>query len=293
MVKQKKIYLISGIILSIVGIVLVSFYLKKEREKITQELTGAFKNEYKSLDSIIVAKRNIPAGVAIVSGMLEARVVPQQYIQPQAARSSDNIVGMKAAVPIQSGEQITLSKLIAQGGGEGRTLAMRVPVGKRAITISIDKTGGLIGMISAGDYVDVMAVLPIPGMSSEGKQVAQATTVSLFQNVLVLAVGRELGREQKSKGSPGADDSLITLALPSQIANLLSFVSEQAKIRLVLRSPMDDRVEQLPVANWQTLFQYLNFYQPAPAQIEEEPTTEPRKIEIYRGLDKGYIPVTK
>jgi Flp pilus assembly protein CpaB len=177
-------------------------------------------------------------------------------------------------------------------------------------------------MIKPGDYVDVIAILPPTAIPiAEGRDIVQKATVPLFQNVLVLAVGGQLSASPAEEEAGGRWSwampprekeqpqqrkqevlPLVTLALPPQEASLLSFISEQGKVRLVMRSQADATVQPLPPANWETFFAYVNSKlppQPKQDTTENEPEEapviikEPRKIEIYRGLNKEYITLSE
>jgi pilus assembly protein CpaB len=200
---------------------------------------------------------------------------------------------MITIAPVSKGEQITLSKLsyTRQAGG----LAEATPVGKRAITVSVDNLSSLAGMIKPGDYVDVIAMIPVPATGTDGKPTTQTAVLPLFQNVLVLAVGQEIGQvisaESRYKQAERSEPSpLITLALSPQEANLIAFVQEQSKIRLVLRSPADSKIEPVQITSWDTLFQYV---MPKDISKTELPKEEGPFVEIYRGLNKERIILSK
>jgi pilus assembly protein CpaB len=303
---QKRLNIIIGIICVILAIVVLNFYITNERKKMAEALKRAFTEKYRDLVSVLVAKRDIPVGAEITADMLESKIIPKRYVEPQAATSLDKVTGKKTVVPIKKGEQIILSKLTSAVGirpTKKRSLAMATPVGKRAITVKVDNIAGLAGMIKPGDYVDVIALIPIPAKTPEGKQVTQTATLPLFQNVLVLAVGKEIGGKEERGSKAGwmfgnkfgkkdkteGVTNLITLALAPQEASLLSFVSEQGKIRLVLRSPADAKVQPLPPASWDMLFQYVNSLLPQ----KRKEIKQPKKIEIYRGLNKDYITLSE
>ena len=151
-------------------------------------------------------------------------------------------------------------------------------------------------MLRPGDYVDVLAMIPIPMQTADGKQAAQLVVAPLFQNVLVLAVGRETGTVAKSADRYGAEEKkesspLITIALGPKEANLIAYVQEQSKIRLVLRSPADSKIESMMPTTLDSLLQYIL---PPPPQ-KAEPVKEPAKeyVEIYRGLNKEMIELSK
>ena len=304
-ISKKRLNLSIGITLSIIAIVLLNIYLGKERNKMSEDLKRAFMERYKNLGSVIVAKKHIPPGAQITPNMLETKVVPNEYIQPRAATSANRISGMRTAIAIEKGEQISLNKLLSPGIARGKSLAMATPAGKRAITINVDNIAGLMGMLRPDDYVDVIVLMAVPTRTKEGKQVKQMQmlTIPLFQNVLVLAVGNRLAAIEEGESSrwkwAGAKETkttkvsasgAVTLALLPREASLLSFVSEQGRIRLVIRSPADAIVQPIPPANWETFFEYISSTLPKQAQ---QVIQTPKRIEIYRGLKKDYITISK
>jgi len=309
--QQKKVYLIIGVILGILGIGLLTVYLRIERVKMAEELKDTFREERKTLESVVVAVANIPRGTTITSRIIGTEVISRRYVQPNAVKSVNEIIGVKTIIPISKGEYITFNKLAIFREGQERTLASAVPVGKRGITIKVDKISSVAGMIKAGDYVDVIALFSAPMRSVGGKQITQTITLPLFQNVLILAIGQEV-YDQKSGGDQGilsalrlkggrkvadrdsAFPSLVTLALSPQDINYLSFISEQGKIRLVLRSPADAKVKEVPIANWESLFQYVNSLYPGQQKTKEiKEMKRSRQVEIYRGFNKSYMAVAE
>lgn len=296
--QKQRLILIIGIVLGLLAVFMAKVYIDQQRSIIQDQAKRAVAQIQASQTAVLVAKKDILRGTVIEAEMLETAIIPNQYIQPQAVASLDRIAGMIAVAPISKGEQISLSKLSysKQGGTGGGSLAEATPIGKRAVTISVDNLASLAGMVKSGDYVDVIAMLPVPVQTLDGKQATQAAVMPLFQNVLVLAVGQEIGaiamaqpegrykREEKREASP-----FITLALSPQEASLIAFVQEQGKIRLVLRSPADSKIESLQPASWETLFQYLMPREAVKAQVPDESAGY---VEIYRGMSKERIPLS-
>lgn len=295
MQRQQQIILISGIIVALIAVFMVNAYISQQRQTIQEQAKKALVNIQANQTAVLVAKKEIPRGTVIDAEMLESAIVPNQYIQPQAVTSLDRISGMVTIAPITKGEQISLTKLSStrQTGG----LAEATPVGKRAVTISVDNIASLAGMLKPGDYVDVIAMVPTPVQTPEGKQQTQIVTLPLFQNVLVLAVGQETGtliqaearykKEQRQETTP-----LITLALIPQEASIIAFVQEQAKIRLVLRSPADSNIQPIQLTNWDTIQQYM-FPKEVSKEIPQKEEPEVEYVEIYRGLSKEKMPLSK
>ncbi len=308
---KKIIFFIAAGFFAILAVVATNIYLTQQAQEVKEKAKQEVARQQAMQAAVVIAKQDIPQGVTIEPGMVDTKIIVRDYIQPNAAQYPERIVGMKTLVPISQDEQITLTKLTSPKEVATKTsLATATPIGKRAISIPVDNQSSIMGLIKPGDYVDVLATVPVPVLDTSGKQVVQPAVVSLFQNVLVLTVntnmgtnvGSDSGRYQQESSS-GSGPSLITLALSPQEANLLAFVQEQGRVRLSLRSPADSRIEPLQVANWENLFTYLlppEMREKAMAESQKkgssaETTVEKpryREIEIYRGLKKESIPVT-
>jgi pilus assembly protein CpaB len=298
-IDKQKLILIGGVVLGIVAIVMTKMYLDQQEQALQQKAKAEIASMQSNQTAVLVAKQDIPQGVVIAGEMFETAIVPNKFVQPQAVTSLDRISGMITVAPISKGEQISLSKLVQEKKAGGGDLAGVTPAGKRAVSIIVDNMSSLAGMVQPGDYVDVLATLPIPAQGQDGKVVTQMAVIPLFQNVLVLAVGQNTGSIQAAgryaeapASSGGGGNSLITLALGPQEANLVAFVQEQGKMRLIMRSPADANIEPVSPASWESLFQYIMPPQkeaPAPAPVED--TNE--YVEVLRGLSKEKVPLSK
>ena len=303
--QKQRLILIIGVVLGLVAVLLTKAYLDKQRVMLAEEAKKKVESIKTDLQTnqtaVLVAKQDIPRGAAIAPEALEVKIIPNQFVQPQAVTSIDRVGGMVTIAPVSAGEQVTLSKLShpRQAGGGG--LSGLTPAGKRAITIQVDNLASLVGMIKPGDYVDIITMMNMPVQNPQGQQVNQITVLPLFQNVLILAVGQDTGgvvmdeqgryrKEERREASP-----FITIALSPQEANLMAFVQEQGKLRLVLRSPADSQVQPMQLASWDTLFQYLNLMpkEAQPAETKEEAPAPIGYVEVYRGLNKEIMPMTK
>lgn len=300
MIQRQRLFLVVGIVMALLSVFMVKVYLDQQRQLMQEQAKRDLSKIQANQTAVLVAKKDIPRGVVIASELLEVAIVPHQYVQPQAVTSLDRISGMFTAVPISKGEHITLSKLIWSKEAARGSLAMATPVGKRAITISVDNIAALAGMIKPGDYVDVIVFLPVPVQTPEGKPATQIAVMPLFQNILVLAVGQETGviptpesESRYKKEEKKEISSLITLALGPQETNLIAFVQEQGKIRLVLRSPADSQIQPVQPASWETVFQYVMPQEAAKPEAKKEEPREIGFVEIYRGLNKEKVPLYK
>jgi pilus assembly protein CpaB len=301
--QKQRIVLIVAVVLGIIAAFMAKVYIDQQKHTVVEEADKKIADMQARIQEnqtpVLVAKEEIIQGTAIAPNMLGVAIIPNQYVEPQAVTSMDSVSGMITVTPIAKGEQITLNKLAQSGQRTGADLAQITPVGKRAVTISIDNIATLAGMVKPGDFVDVISLVSVP-MPAQGsaRPETQVSAISLFQNVLVLAVGQQTGvlsaAEEAARKTAGGGQSesspLVTLALTSQEANLIAFVQEQGKIRLIMRSPEDTQIQQTIPAGWDNLVQYIIPKVQKP--VEEEAEKGPY-VEVYRGLNKDKVFLSK
>lgn len=195
--------------------------------------------------NVLVAKEYIAPYSVINQDLVQVVKVPNKFCQPGALTSVKDLLDEKgksiysSIVPIMGGEQIVATKLAMFGRETG--LSIIVPKGKRAVSIKVDNVSGVSGLIKPGDYVDVIGTFDY----IEGKE-AKSQTVSILQNVLVLAVGQEViggatkkAKKAKKKGweelmSPTGAANTVTLALTFREAQIVTFAQEKSKLKLLL-----------------------------------------------------------
>lgn len=277
-IPKKHLPLIIATVTGIIAVALINRYIQQQ-VKIAREREA---EQLKNLTTVVIAKVDIPAGTVLKEQMLKEETISRKLLQPKAATSIERVVDRFTLVPMSKGEQVLLNK-VSITGLEG-SLSMKVPAGKRAIAIPVDSLSSVGGMIRPGDHVDIVGLVPVPGVTAEGKQITQMTPMLLFQDVLILAVGQEFTTVPGAKKEERAVSPTVTVALTPHEANLVAFVQEQSKIRLILRSPGDTQTQPIPPATWETLFRTV---MPQLVEKPPQPPSKPqRKVEIYRGLQK-------
>lgn len=311
---QKNMPMIIAGVLALIAVVIAGSYFK-QREARLAALAAARSPKGKQVQieekKVVVAKKDIIKGSVIDSKMVELKSIPVKFIQPGATGSIDRIIDKVTMTPITKGEQILRNKLVSDAA-DLSSLSYRTPMGKRAITIPVDNISSVGGMIRPDDYVDILGLIPQTMQVGE-EQVTQYATVPLFQKVLVLAVGRDVGASKRSKGGASGPVSTITVGLEPQKATMVAFIQEQGgKLRFVLRSPSDTGVTLAQPVNWDTLFLYLFpdliqqiqsgkaggmspmmlMQQGGVVEEEDEQPTGPQ-VEIYRGSQREVVPLLK
>ncbi len=265
---------------------IVTFILAVALGVVTVVLTGKFvddrnkENAKKLADQIELERKNAEQReMALVN---EIGVVKKQMQQME----SQIIAKLKE----KEGQEME--------AGLPATFALRTPPGKRALTIAIDSLSAVGGLISPGDFVDIIAHLNVPQflinpMAGSGDSKGGSVTTILFQNIEVLAVGTNF--KMGSSGSiyenqQKAGSLNVTLAVTAEEASLLTFAQPNGKLQFSLRAPTEQGVEKTEIASWNALSDFIEkrqgtkLFAPKKEEITEEEIKEPPKpvIQIFR-----------
>ena len=242
---------------------------------------------YKDPIQVLVTAKDLPPGTALESGQLELAEVPEKFVQPYAARTPRDVVGLVTAVPLAKGEQVLMNKLRRPDEAPtGSTLAGLTPEGKRAVTIGVDAITGVGGFVRPGDEVDVLWTLKLP-QAGGAPQEGQVIMLTLFQKVPVLAVGGQMvGRPPAAGEAQQAPrDYTVTLGLSPQDTAFLLFARAQGSIQLSLRPKKQGESQEaaVPPTNINTLLE-------AKLGLKTSPPPKPaRQVEVYKGLKRDVV----
>ena len=155
-----------------------------------------------------------------------------------------NAINRGVISDLYQGEPILESRLAPIGSGGD--LAATIPDGMRAIAVRVDEVVGVAGFVTPGQHVDVLASGTPPGASNvPGSAEAQQGTLvkTLLQNIQVLSAGVNIQKD--AEGKPQQVQVVNLLVTPEQ-AETLTLAGNGVKIQLVLRNPLDTKVD--PVA---------------------------------------------
>ena len=187
---------------------------------------------------VVVAATDILPGTAIEENMIAETEVPLKFLQPGAFSSIRDAVGQVPAVPIPEGGQVTGTSMT----GVGRTLSTKIPRGRRAVSVAVSDVTGVSSLVRPNNYVDVLATLKLG--TAPGSNDQRTFVMTVFQNVLVLAVGQDMGevrqRSEDDAGPLGGNQSetfaTVTLALSPQQVQDLILAQDVGDVSLSLRS---------------------------------------------------------
>ena len=197
---------------------------------------------------LVATTRPIRIGETIRADMIRsANADPMKF---PTAISAAEILGKVATRDIPGNSLIPREAI-----GQETKLAIRVPMGMRAISIDTTAEIAVAGLVRPGDRVDVQVVYPgedaITGARGNGRSEAR----TLLQMVPVLAVGDvvvgtavQSGTVASAVGQGGAEVSApppppartVTLALSPEQVSRLSLAKSTGALYLSLRNPDDN-----------------------------------------------------
>jgi len=275
--------LIFALIMGLASVAIMREVIVKERRALAIERKKLYA-EYQAPVEVIVAATDIPQDATLEPAHLKKAAVPERFAQPYAVGSPAELLGKVALAPIAEGEQVLLNKVrSADAVPATATLSSLTPKGKRAVTIGVDAITGVGGFVRPGDAVDVLWTIQIPAATPGQSEQGQLVTVTLFQEVPVLAVGREIvGRSTQT--SEASNQYTVTLALTPQETSFLLFAREQGRIQLSLRSNEEKGPVAVVPANITALMQAMF------GDVAAAPEPKPRReVEVYKGLERDVV----
>jgi pilus assembly protein CpaB len=189
--------------------------------------------------SVLVAREKIKAGELPAKQLLATRTVPSICVDERTitADRSAEVTSLAASVAIAEGQTLLWTDFIERKTALTKDLAALVDSGQRAITIPVDGTLSMGGMLEPGHRVDILGTF-----KRLNKNKKEKATVTLLQNVPVLAIGGRLGTG--AVPAVARRFSTVTLSVKIEEAELLSLAKTQGILSLVLRGHQDLAIVQ-------------------------------------------------
>jgi pilus assembly protein CpaB len=229
---------------------------------------------------VVVAADDIQVGVKLADHDVRMVTIPQSAVPPGAFSATSKVLGRGAVLPMSSGEFILPGKLAALNAGAG--LPSMIPPGMRAVSVRVNDVVSVAGFVQPGTRVDVLAT----GNQGNGND-RQTTTV--LENVAVIAVGKSLDRNASADAQTAP---VITLLVSPDDAQKLALVSQEGRIQLSLRNPLDTKKGGIGATRTSSLYlgeapavreptpRIHKVTTKAPAQA---PVPTPYQVEMIRG----------
>lgn len=230
----------------------------------------------KNLNTVVVAKTEIPIGTKIVAEQVDTVQVPNGTTPDGTFESVDKLVGRVAIVNIAARETITDTKLAPEGTAGG--LSAMIPEGYRAMTVKVDDAAGISGFIQPGALVDVVVVINPADKATNQDPISKI----VLQNIKVLANGQNIDHPKDEREVNTV--KVVTLQVTPDQAEKLALASNEGKLQLVMRNQIDQGDTQTKGVDKRTLLtgEHANVV-PDPGSLKsEQPKTETKSAPAPR-----------
>src|SRR5213594_645763 len=196
--------------------------------------------QLRDLITVAAAAHDLAIGRRIQADDLKLVTLDRKDLPRGVFAKTSDVVDRAVAVPIVAGEIVLNGKLAPKGSGEGLTAL--IEPGMRAVSVQVNEISGVSGFIQPGTRVDVLFTRTF----SNG----DAATITILQNVKVLAYGRQLDPSAKVDQRDTNRPTVATLLVTQEEAQKVVLAQQRGRIQLVLRNGLDDKVDEFtdPVA---------------------------------------------
>jgi pilus assembly protein CpaB len=220
---------------------------------------------------VVVAAVDVEPGSRIKPEMLAVVDWPSGSVPPGAFTAPDTLNDRVVRAGLVRGEALVERKLMPAGSQGG--LSAVISEGKRAMTVRVNDVVGVAGFALPGTYVDVMVNAQQDRARGENPV---PVSVTVLENVLVLAVAQESGRDETKPKVVSA----VTLELTPADAERLDLARSVGTLSLVLRNQLDKAQASSPGISKDALFRGMQqVAAPAPQVVKVvEQKAAPRKL---------------
>lgn len=228
----RNILLIVAALLTAGGTVyFVQNWLNSERAAIS-----AMRNrpvEKKPETFVLVAKKSLPAGTFVKPDHLRWQAWPEKNIASEyfvkGKVDLKQFTGSVVRRGIAAGEPVTVGRVV-KAGDRGFLAAVLTP-GMRAISVPVNATTGIAGLVFPGDRVDLLLTTQTKRKVGTETRVQRATETVLTA-VRVLAVDQRTD----DQGTTPKLAKTATLEVTPKQAEMISVAAELGRLSLILRS---------------------------------------------------------
>lgn len=249
---KQRLILIASVVIGLLAALLTRQYLNaKDREVARRQ--EAIDRRYRKIRVMAVAVP-LPAGTMLQAKDLGSIEVIEQQLRLDAVREDHyrDLLNRRTLNRLDPSTPIFWSDI--EGGAPGsRGLAGDIKSGLRAISINVSGAAAVSGMVRPNDRVDVLGTFSFPSRQHQGE--LELVTLTVIQDVTVLATGSETAKTSINVGGRPGSYSTVTLEVTPREAEMLVFAEQiKGRLALALRNPDDVYYErQLPRVNFEKI----------------------------------------
>jgi len=235
--KQKVILIVSVVIGLLAAFLTRSYLAAKDRE------VARWKAEFDQRNrkiAVIGVNKDLPSGTPITMEDIGGLYVVESTVKDRAVKIEDRLllIQRKTVRPLKKDSPLFWSD-IEGGDPHTRGLAEDIKQRMRAVSVNVSGAASVSGMVKPNDHVDVLGTFSFPSKTVPGEM--ELVTMTIMQDVLVLATGRETAKTRLlSEARAPVSYNMVTLEVTPREAEMLVFAEQiKGRISLALRNSDD------------------------------------------------------
>ncbi len=175
--------------------------------------------------AVVMPTINLPPYARVREQDVEVKYLPAAQVPPGALRNPSQALFRLVKGTAMAGQPLLEDQLFPVG--KTPTLAEQLPPGTRAVTIAVDASNALDGVLLPESRVDIS--LTVQG---DHPELAGVATLTLLKRVLVLATSRDRFKTEERLGQPLRS---VTVAVTPTEANKLILAQRYGVLSVTLR----------------------------------------------------------
>ena len=248
---KQKLLLLIAVFFGIIAFVLTYQQLQQEKKKIRGQAVTTklirMVNDKNVGEKITAEDIEQYTETRIMSGNIFSRTIPW--------KKRDEIIGRELDCYLAKGSILQYDDL---KNASRRVFGLNATVspGMRAKAVAVDSISSLSYLVRPNDRVDVIGTFRFPEM--RGEKDWDTITLTVLQNVRVIATGNQWGRSAENQPSARRSYSSVTLELSPGDVEIVEFASQKGRLSLSLRNNEDSAtVYDLKSVYFRSLKKYL------------------------------------
>lgn len=171
------------------------------------------------------------------------------------------VIGREVRSLVQAGSLLQWSDLKTSMSSGRSGLTALVRSGYRAVSIAVDQTSSVTGLVQPNNYVDIIGTFRFP--DARGDASLDTVTLTILQRVRVIACGNDMGvlsgNGRTSMQSRGY--STVTLELTPKEVEMIIFATQKGRLHLSLRNYEESAItHKLQKVDWKFLQDHIEGY---------------------------------
>ena len=247
---NQKVVLIVSVVVGLLAAFLTRTYLSsidkeyKDKEKKLMDRLTTMK--------VTIVNKDLPSGAMLTSSDLDFTEGIKSVFLGKAFEDTNYqvLIGKKIVRQLKKGAVVTWADL-EDGDPTMRGLSGDIKKEMRGYSVEVSGAASVSGMVQPNDHVDVLGTYTFPSKEVPGEM--ELVTLTIMQNVLVLATGKETAKTRLFAANPsGSSYSTVTLEVTPREAEMLDFTKQiKGRLSLTLRNREDIYYETtLPRVNF-------------------------------------------